>query len=118
MSNNAWFSCSDADYAWKCSVTAQISYPLSIRVTGGGETLTGYDVITSTDDGAVFDLGSNFGASAPTPMPVVVTPAPIPTPMPVVVTPAPIPVALTPAPIAVVTPSPVSGSGGSGSFIT
>jgi len=64
MSNNAWFSCADADYAWKCSVTSQIAYPLSVRVSGGGETLTGYGVVTSANDGLVFDLGYNFGSNS------------------------------------------------------
>merc|ERR1719474_1540191 len=64
MSNGAWFGCEDASYAWKCGVTSSISYPLSVRVGGvNGETLTGYNVVTSPNDGLVFDLGSNFGST-------------------------------------------------------
>merc|ERR1719150_1275088 len=64
MSNGAWFGCLSESYAWKCGVTSQISYPLSVRVGGvNGETLTGYNVVTSPNDGLVFDLGSNFGST-------------------------------------------------------
>merc|ERR1719474_2158160 len=64
MSNGAWFGCEDASYAWKCGVTSSISYPLSVRVGGvNGETLTGYNVVTSPNDKLIFDLGSNFGST-------------------------------------------------------
>jgi len=100
MANNVWFDCIDAGYAWKCSVSAQISYPLSVRMTAGGDTLTAYGVVTDTAEGAVFDFGANFGdasgGSVATP-----NPAQIPTAKPTA----------KPTAGAVATPPPVPSSG-------
>jgi len=64
--NGMWFACVESNWGpWTCSMWWELSLPVSVRLTShSGERIQVDRLITTFADGASFDFGSNFAASA------------------------------------------------------